>query len=118
MNYFQMGNDYYNSKDYKNAIYMYEKAIIKKDNVSSALYNSAVCFIKLKNYKKAIELLKSAISLKKDNKYFFNLGYCYTMIKDNKKALLYFNTAWCLNNNDLDCEKAINKIMKSYSSKS
>jgi tetratricopeptide (TPR) repeat protein len=114
MSYFQKANDYYNSKDYKKAIIMYEQAIKLKDNEASSLYNSSVCFIKLKEYKKAIVLLKSAINLKKESKYFFNLGYCYTMLNDNKKALIYFNTAWCLNNDDRDCEKAINVIIKNY----
>lgn len=114
MSYFQKANDYYNIKDYKKAIDMYEKAIKHKDNEASSFYNSAVCFIKLKDYKKAIPLLKSAINLKMESKYFFNLAYCYTMLEDNKKALVYFNTAWTLDNNDNDCEKAINIILKNY----
>lgn len=118
MSYFKKANEYYNAKDYKKALDMYEKAIQFKDNEAASLYNSAVCLIKLKEYTKAIPLLKSAINLKKDSKYFFNLGYCYTMIKDTRKALIYFNTAWSLNNEDVDCEKAINVIIKNYLSKS
>ncbi|WP_273335124.1 tetratricopeptide repeat protein [Clostridium luticellarii] len=118
MNYFQKANEYYNSRNYRRAIDMYEKAIKIKDNESSSLYNSAVCFIKLKEYRKAIDLLNSALKLKRESKYFFNLGYCYTMLKDNKKALIYFNNAWCLNNKDSDCEKAINTILKNYIAKS
>lgn len=118
MSYFQKANEYYNAKDYKKAIDMYEKAVQIKDNEPSSLYNSAVCFIKLKQYNKAIPLLKSAIKLKRESKYFFNLGYCYTMLKDNRKALIYFNNAWCLNNDDTDCEKAIDLIIKNYISKS
>lgn len=118
MSYFQKANDYYNSKDYKKAINMYEQAIKFKDNEASSLYNSAVCFIKLTEYQKAIPLLKSAIKLKMESKYFFNIGYCYTMLNDNKKALVYFNTAWCLDNDDTDCEKAINIIIKNYLLKS
>lgn len=90
------------------------KAIETKENEAGAYYNSAVCFIKLLKYEKAIFLLKKAISLKMDSKYFFNLGYCYVMLKDNKKALIYFNTAWTLDNSDKDCEKAINLIIQSY----
>ena len=118
MSYFQKANEYYNDRDYKKAIDMYEKAIQIKDNEASSLYNSAVCFIKLKDYKKAINLLNSALNIKRESKYFFNLGYCYTMLKDNKKALIYFNNAWCLNNEDSDCEKAINAILKNYMTKS
>ncbi|EFG90129.1 hypothetical protein CLCAR_0335 [Clostridium carboxidivorans P7] len=39
------------------------------------------------------------------------------MLNDNKKALIYFNMAWCLNNDDVDCEKAINIIIKKHLSK-
>lgn len=114
MSYFHKANEYYNAKDYKMALQMYEKSIKLKDNEAASLYNSAVCFIKLKEYNKAIPLLKSAINLKRESKYFFNLGYCYTMLKNNKKALIYFNTAWSLNNDDVDCEKAINIIIKNH----
>ncbi len=117
MNYFQKANEYYNTKDYKKAIDLYEKAIQIKDNEASSLYNSAVCFIKLKRYEKAIELLNSAIKLRRESKYFFNLGYCYIMLHNTKKALIYFNNAWCLNNDDTDCEKAINTILKNYITK-
>lgn len=117
MSYFHKANEYYNAKDYQRAISMYQKAIEFKDNEAAALYNSSVCFIKLKEYKKAILLLKSAIKIKRESKYFFNLAYCYTMLSDNKKALIYFNMAWCLNNDDSDCEKAINIIIKKHLSK-
>ncbi len=48
MKYFQKANEYYNDRDYKKAIVLYEKAIKLKDNEVSSLYNSAVCLIKLK----------------------------------------------------------------------
>lgn len=114
MNYFQRANEYYNIKDYKKAIELYEKAIQIKENESASYYNSAVCFIKLKEYEEAIPLLKRAILLKMDSKYFFNLGYCYAMLKDTKKALIYFNTSWSLDNSDKDCETAINLIVQNY----
>jgi tetratricopeptide (TPR) repeat protein len=114
MNYFNKANEFYNTKDYRRAIDLYQKAIELKDNESASYYNSAVCFIKLKEYSRAIPLLKMAISIKIDSKYLFNLGYCYAMLKNNKKALLYFNTAWTLDGSDKDCEKAINLIINSY----
>lgn len=114
MNYFEKANDLYNTKDYEKAILMYKKAVQTKENEAPSLYNAAVCFIKLKQYEKAIPLLKSAIIRRNDSKYFFNLGYCFAMLKDNKKALIYFNTAWSIDNDDSDCEKAINLIIKNY----
>jgi tetratricopeptide (TPR) repeat protein len=114
MNYFEKANDLYNTKDYEKAISMYQKAIKTKDNEAPSLYNTAVCFIKLKQYDKAIPLLKTAIIKRRDSKYFFNLGYCFAMLKDNKKALIYFNTSWSIDNEDSDCEKAINLIIRNY----
>lgn len=114
MSYFEKANDLYNNKSYKEAINMYRRAIESHENVATSLYNCGVCYIKLKEYKDAVPFFKSAARLKNESKYFFNLGYCYSMINDDKKALLYFNTAWSLDNNDFECEKAINLIIKKY----
>lgn len=118
MNYFEMGNKLYKVKDYLKAIDMYKKCASLNENTASSLYNASVCYIKLKDYENAIELLKKAINIKKESKYFFNLGYCYSMLNDNRRALIYFNTAWSLNNDDKDCEKAINLILNKYKIKS
>lgn len=114
MSYFQRANDYYNVQEYKKAINYYKKAIEYKENPPASFYNAAVCFIKLKQFDKAIPLLKSAIEHKRESKYFFNLGYCYAMLNNKKKALIYFNTAWSLDSTDKDCEKAISLIINSY----
>ena len=112
VSYFEKANDLYNDKDYKKAINFYKKSIENRENEACSYYNAAVCFIKLKEYEKAMELIKSALSLKQESKYFFNLAYCYAMLNDTQKALLYFNTSWALDNNDKDCEKALNLIVK------
>ncbi|PRR81950.1 tetratricopeptide repeat protein [Clostridium vincentii] len=110
MNFFTEGNKLYNTKDYTQAIDCYKKAITAKDNEACSYYNSGVCFIKLKDYYNAIAMIKKALALHKDSKYYFNLGYCYAMNETTKKALINFNIAWSLNNEDTDCEKAINLI--------
>lgn len=114
MGYFEKANDLYNKREYEKAIAIYKKAVEFSENTPASLYNIAVCFIKLNSYEKAIPLLKSAIKEKEDSRYFFNLGYCYAMLKNPKKALVYFNTAWALNHEDYECEKAINLIVNSY----
>jgi len=110
MNFFNEGNKLYNIQDYTRAIDCYQKAITTKDNEACSYYNSGVCFIKLKDYTNAIAMIKKALLLHKDSKYFFNLGYCYAMKEATNKALINFNIAWSLNNEDKDCEKAINLI--------
>ncbi len=115
--YFKKANDYYNKKEYKKAISLYKKAIENEESEACSLYNSAVCYIKLQDYDKAIELLKKALAIKLDNKYLFNLAYCYSLLGDNAKALTYFNWSWAYNNDDFECKKAISMILESYNNR-
>ncbi|MGL5378979.1 tetratricopeptide repeat protein [Clostridium sp.] len=111
MNNFNEGNKLYNNKEYEKAISYYKEAIKNNENEACSYYNSGVCFIKLKDFDNAITMLKRAISIQKESKYFFNLAYCYAMKEEKSKALIYFNMAWSLDENDEDCEKAINLII-------
>lgn len=111
MNYFNEANNLYNSKEYMKAIELYRKSIDTDENKACSYYNAGVCFIKLKDFNAAIDMIKSALSLQKESKYFFNLAYCYAMKEDTNKALIYFNRAWALDSSDKDCEKAINLII-------
>ena len=111
MDYFSEANKLYNLKEYNKAIDLYKKSIETKENTACAYYNAGVCFIKLKNFNAAIDMIKNALSIQIESKYFFNLAYCYAMKEDTNKALIYFNRAWSLDSTDKDCEKAINLIM-------
>lgn len=111
MNNFNEGNNFYNIKEYSKALIYYKKAIATGENEACCYYNCGVCFIKLKDFDNAIIMIKSALAIQKESKYFFNLAYCYAMKEDTNKALIYFNMAWSLDSSDVDCEKAINLIM-------
>lgn len=111
MNYFNEGNKLYNVQNYLRAIDCYKKSAIQKQNEACSYYNAGVCFIKLKEFDKAIIMLKNAISIQRESKYYFNLGYCYTMKNKLDRALQFFNVAWAINNNDIDCEKAITLLI-------
>lgn len=78
------------------------------------MHNIALCYIKLKQYNRAIPLLRSTVAKKPTGNYFFNLAYGYTRIKNFKKALIYFNTAWALSPENNDCEVMINYILDIY----
>lgn len=78
------------------------------------MHNIALCRIKLKQYNKAIPLLRIAVAKKPTGNYFFNLAYAYVMIKNYKKALIYFNTAWSLSPENKGCEVMINYILNIY----
>ena len=111
MNFFNEGNKYYNMKDYEKAIEFYKISIENNDNTACSYYNSGVCLIKLKEFDKAIDMIKKALNLQQESKYYFNLAYCYAMKEEVKKALIYFNMAWSLDSSDSDCEKAIKLIL-------
>ena len=111
MSYFADGNKFYNQKEYKKAIDLYNKSIGTGENEACAYYNAGVCFIKLKDFNSAIRMIKKALEIQKESKYYFNLAYCYAMQDESNKALLYFNKAWSLDASDKDCEKAINLLI-------
>ena len=117
MDFFDEGNKLYNNKDYKKALDYYKLSIKTQGNEACSYYNSGVCFIKLKDYDSALSMLKKAISLQKESKYYFNIGYCYAMKEESQKALINFNLAWALNNQDSDCEKAIQIIIAKIKNK-
>ena len=103
MSYFNDGNKYYNNKDYSKALENYIESIDIGENES--------CYIKLKDFNSAIDMLKKALYIQKESKYYFNLAYCYAMLENINKALIYFNRAWALDASDKDCEKAINLLI-------
>ncbi|MDP4143216.1 MAG: tetratricopeptide repeat protein [Bacillota bacterium] len=109
---FEEGNALYEKRDYKNAIKKYREISIDSEFYRAAVYNIGTCYVKLKQYDKALESLKSAYILKQDNKAAFNLGYAYLKTGDKKKALMYFNTAWALDNDDEDAEKAVKAMLR------
>ena len=111
MSYFNDGNKYYNNKDYSKALENYIESIDIGENESCAYYNAGVCYIKLKDFNSAIDMLKKALYIQKESKYYFNLGYCYSMKNHLDKALRLFNMAWSIDPDDEECEKAVNLII-------
>ena len=96
MSNFSKGNELYNTRNYSDAINYYKKALDNDECKCHSYYNAGVCYIKLKQYEKAIEMITKALELYQDSKYFFNL-------------------AWALDNADIDCEKAISLILSKIS---
>ncbi|WP_461205526.1 tetratricopeptide repeat protein [Clostridium sp. DL1XJH146] len=114
MDNFEKGNLLYKNKQYNDAIKTYTKALYTSDNSASVLYNIGVCFIKLNKYFEAINFFEKALLEKQEGKYYYNLAYCHIKINNPRAALRNFNTAWALNNNDEECKKAIDIILKHY----
>ena len=119
----EYANKLYNNKKYKEAIIFYKRNIEyllneniehyyknNNTNLNQDYYNIGVCYIKLKDYDKALENFKLALNYYKDTRYYFNIGYIYAMKENLKKAYIYFNLAWSLNHNDNDCKDVLKKI--------
>lgn len=100
-----LGFYYLDKKRYKEAIGAFEKVLVGasvKD--PSLIYNNlAICYQKIGKPYKAIELLRKAIELKKDNKSaFFNLGLIYQEMKNDEEALKAFEASERLSPDNAD----------------
>lgn len=111
MNHFNEGNKFYNIQDYRHAIECYQRAANENINQACSYYNIGVCFIKLKEFNSAIDVLNKAISMNPESKYIFNLGYCYAMMEMTSKALYLFNLAWSIDPSDKECERAVDLLL-------
>ncbi len=85
---FNLGNAYYKSGRYKEAIESYKQAIKIKPDDARAHYNLGLVYGKLGKYKEAIEPFKQAIRIDPDyvNAH-YNLACCYSLLGNVSKAL-------------------------------
>lgn len=111
MGLFNEANILCNNKEYTKAIAIYKQCIDNDEQTEKAYYNLGTCYIKMKEYNKAIDTFRTVLKINDTyvNAY-YNLGYAYSRIDDCKKAYRCFNIAWSLNNEDQECEKAINLL--------
>ena len=92
--YYRQGNRYYNSGEYENAIFRYEKAINLKPDYAEAYYNRGVTYGKLGESEKAIADYSKAIELKPDLvEAYNNRGVTYRKLGESEKALADYNKA-------------------------
>lgn len=108
---FEEANILCNNKEYTKAIDIYKKCIDNDEQTEQAYYNLGTCYIKTKEYNKAVDAFRAVLKINDvyANAY-YNLGCAYSRIDDYKKAYRCFNIAWSLNNEDKECEKAINLL--------
>lgn len=114
MNYWDKATTLYTKGQYKSAIKAYNKYIKKcdKTDLSTVYYNIGICYYKLGYFKESIlETKKAILHNNRDSRYYFNIALCYQKLNNNQKAYIYYNIAWSLNENDLECEKSIDKLL-------
>lgn len=112
---FEMGYNFYSKKNYEDALVYFKKHFEEDKKNSVVLYNIGVCYVKTKEYEKAIDIFNQvlemkSISSKTTANSLFNIGYSYSALKEIGKAYQYIARSWCINPLDEDCVKALTLI--------
>ena len=85
-----IGNEYFELKEYTKAIETFQKSIDLKPDFLEARNNISKAFLKTKNYDEAIKYLKQNIEIQPDNENtLFNLARYYSLIKNKEQAIKY-----------------------------
>ena len=110
--YFEIASEYYQKKDWIQAIKFYKKDSNSFNKHYQSIYNIGVCYMKIKEYKMALYYLfkaeKEYITFNDETcNILYNIGYCYVCLNNKEKALEYFYKVREVNPNDKDCNEAI-----------
>ena len=94
----KMGNEYFESKNFQQAINSYDKAICIDASQSEVYYNKGAALSELNNFKEAIEAYDMATKLNKNNyDAYLNKGNAYKELKKNSEALKCYDMAIKIN---------------------
>jgi len=114
MSYYQIGNDYFEKRDYEKAIENYNMAILLNPIFSEAYFNRALCYYQLKNYDKSIADYTKASELDPKNPHVYNnKGDAFYRKQDYAGAIKEYDKAVTLNPNYM---KALYNRALSYAS--
>lgn len=67
-------------------------------------------YTQLMRYEEAIEYYHKAIEFEENSALYFNIGYCWQELKNDKKAYKFYKIALALNPDDKDIPRAISEI--------
>ncbi|MBE7171562.1 MAG: hypothetical protein INR73_13285 [Williamsia sp.] len=90
---------YYNLKRYQDCIRVCEWMASNDLNAEAVYYYEAMAYARMKNYIKSNELLEICLNMAKSpnsEMYYYNLGQNYEAIRQYKKAVSYYDTAFYL----------------------
>ncbi|MBP3924579.1 tetratricopeptide repeat protein [bacterium] len=98
-NWLLIGNILHDKGKNDEAIFMYNKAVLKDENYYKGYYNLGVLYLEENRPNLAIEQFEKVKKLKKDYPYaFYNTGCAYLQLKEYKKARREFLNAIALKN--------------------
>lgn len=101
--YAEQGDNYFDTKDYNNAIVAYTKAIDKNGGNANLYHRRGVCYQRTDKTDEAIEDYNRAIKAQKDYPYpYYNLGYIYHNQGNFAKAINYYSEALKYKKDDAD----------------
>ncbi|MCF6240272.1 MAG: tetratricopeptide repeat protein [Bacteroidales bacterium] len=101
--YNNLGYEYYRLKDFKNAEKYYSQCIDLDPEYFLAIYNRGILYYDFAKYKKAIDDFKTALANSPDNTgVILYMAKTYEQLKDNVKALDYYNEFIRLSGDDID----------------
>ncbi len=101
--YNNLGYEYYRLKDFKNAEKYYSKCIELTPDYYLGLYNRGILYYDFQKYNKAIKDFKNALANSPDNTgIIYYMALSYDKLKNNTKALDYYNEYIRLSGDDID----------------
>lgn len=114
--FFQQGNEKFNSGNYKDAIFYYKKSLEKNQYFVPAFLNIAKCYKNLNDIKNSIDYYEKALKIEPNNVTALNsLGFIYLEIGKNKEAENYFRKTLRISPADYDALIGIGKVNIKYS---
>jgi tetratricopeptide (TPR) repeat protein len=95
---YNIGNVWYEKKDYMKSIGYYDKAILERSNYNPAYNQKAVALRRLGRIDEALDVLRDILNIDgKDAKALYNSSCYYALLKDKSKALEYLKKAFDIN---------------------
>jgi len=106
------GKQYYDRKEYQDALIHFNKALEYDPENSSAMFRLGNIYYVIRDYVKAAELFEKGTLYQSSNyKIFYMLGRCYTALSDNDKALEAYDKSLSIKP---DYEKSLFEKAKIY----
>lgn len=91
MAWFNLGNSYYRTEDYKNSIFSFEYCKLINEEFPAAYYGLANAYIQQEEYQNAINILGETFKLDQPHAFVYcHIGECYEKLGVYDKAITYY----------------------------